>query len=123
MSKHLLSNVSFLNNNGYLKAADSLHFNKYILVTVVTSASITTDGIELLHSFFKTCKIQKLTAFSRVISEHLVKILAFKIRNPNTANPKPKLLSIANLHILAGVPCRLHDNYVAIALLKLNSTR
>jgi len=24
-----------------------------------------------------------------VISEHLVKILAFKIRNPNTANPKP----------------------------------
>jgi len=69
-----------------------------------------------------TCKIQKLTAFSRVISEHLVKILAFKIRNPNTANPKPKLLSIAKLRILAGVSCRLHGNYVGITLLQLNST-
>jgi len=122
MSKHLLSNVSFLNNKGYLKLADSLHFNKYILVTVVTSTSITTDGIELLHSFFMTCKIQTITTFSRVISEHLVKILAFKIRNSNTANPKPKLLSIAKLPILADVPCRLHGNYVGITLLKLNST-
>jgi len=93
MSRHLLSNASFLNNKRYLKLADSIHFNKYILVTVVTSTSITTDGIELLHSFFMTCKIQKQTASSRVISEHLIKILAFKIRNPNTANPKPKLLS------------------------------
>jgi len=43
-----------------------------------------------------------------VISEHLVKILAFKIRNPNnTANPKPKLLSVVKLPILADVPCRL----------------
>ena len=80
MSKHLLSNVLFINNQGYLKLADdSLHFNKYILVTVVTSASITNDGIELLHSIFlMTCKMQKQTAFSRVVSEHLVKILAFK---------------------------------------------
>jgi len=122
MSKHLLSTVSFLNNKGYLKLADRLHFNKYILVTVVTSTSTTTDGIELLHSFFMTCKIQKLTDFSSVISEHLVKILAFKIRNPNTINPKPNLLSIAKLHILAGVPCGLHGNYVGITLLKLNLT-
>jgi len=64
----------------------------------------------LLHSFFMTCKIQKQTASSRVISDHLIKILAFKNRNPNTANPKPKLLSIASLHILFGMPCRLHDN-------------
>jgi len=69
-----------------------------------------------------TCKTQKLTAFSRVISEHLVKFLVFKIRNPNTANPKPKLPSIAKLHILAGVPCRLHGYYVGITLLKQNST-
>jgi len=52
-----------------------------------------------------TCKMQKQTVFSRVISEHLVKILAFKIRYPNTANPKPKLLSIVKLPILADVPC------------------
>jgi len=47
MSNHLLSNVSFVNNKGYVKVklADSLHFNKYILVTVVTSTSTTTDGI------------------------------------------------------------------------------
>jgi len=32
--------------------AGSLRFKKYILVTVVTSTSITTDGIELLHSVF-----------------------------------------------------------------------
>jgi len=42
----------------------------------------------------------------------LVKILAFKIRNPNTANPKPKLLSIVKLPILADVPGRLHGDYV-----------
>jgi len=50
--------------------------------------------------------MQKQTAFSRVVSEHLVEILAFKIRNPNTANPKPKLLSTAKLKlpILADVP-------------------
>jgi len=30
--------------------------------------------------------MQKQTAFSRVVSEHLVKILAFKISYPNTAN-------------------------------------
>jgi len=78
--------------------------------------------MELLHSFFMTCKIQKLTAFSSVISEHLVRILVFKIRNPNTANLKPKLLSIAKVQILAGVPCRLHCNYVGIALLKLKAT-
>jgi len=54
MNKHLLSNVSFLNNKGYLQLADSLHFKKHILVTVVTSTSITTDGIELLHSIFFT---------------------------------------------------------------------
>ena len=65
-----------------------------------------------------TCKLQKQTAFSRVVSEHLVKILAFKIRNPNTANPKPKWLSVVKLPILADV----HGNYVGIALLKLNST-
>jgi len=40
-----------------------------------------------------TYKMQKQTAFSRVVSEQLVKILAFKIRNSYTANPKPKLLS------------------------------
>jgi len=34
MNKHLLSNVSFLDIKGYLKQADSLHFKKYILVTV-----------------------------------------------------------------------------------------
>jgi len=34
-----------------------------------------------------------------VISEFLVKILAVKIRNRNTANPKPKLLSIVKLPI------------------------
>jgi len=28
MNKHLLSNVSFLNNKGYLKLAYSLHFKK-----------------------------------------------------------------------------------------------
>jgi len=54
-----------------------------------------------------------------VISEQLVKILAFKIRNPYTANPKPKLLSIVKLLILADVPCRLRDNYVGITLLNL----
>jgi len=53
----------------------------------------------------------------------LVKILAFKIRIPNTANPKPKPLSIAKLPVLADVPCRLHGNYVNIMLLKLNSAR
>jgi len=31
--------------------ADSLHFKKYILVTVVSS-TITTDGRKLLHSIF-----------------------------------------------------------------------
>jgi len=89
MNKHLLSNVSFLNNKGYLKLADSLHFKKHILVTVVTSTSVTTDGLELLHSIFlMTCKMQKQTAFSRVVCEHLVKIL--QIRNNNTADPKSK---------------------------------
>ena len=37
--------------------------------------------------------MQKQTVFSRG-DFGLVKILAFKIRNPYTANPKPKLLSI-----------------------------
>jgi len=46
MNKHLLNKVSFLNNKGCLKLADSLHFKKHILVTVVTSTSIATDGIE-----------------------------------------------------------------------------
>ena len=66
--------------------------------------------------------MQKQTAFSRVVYKHLVEILAFKIRNPSTANPKPKLLSIAKLPILADVPCRLHGNYVGITFLKLNPT-
>jgi len=48
----------------------------------------------------------------------LVKILAFKIRDLNTANPKPKQLSVVKLPILADV----HGNYVGIELLKLNST-
>jgi len=39
-----------------------------------------------------------------VIFEHLVKILAFKIRNPNTSNPKPDVLPIAKLPILTDVP-------------------
>jgi len=52
--------------------------------------------------------MQNQTVLSGVISERLVKILAFEIRNPNTANPKPKLLSIVKLLILADVPCRLH---------------
>jgi len=89
MNKHLLSNVSFLNNKVYLKVTDSLHFKKYILVTIVTSTSISinTDGIELLLSIFlMTCKMQNQTAFSKVVSEHLVKVLAFKTRNPNIAN-------------------------------------
>ena len=87
MNKHLLSNVSFLNNKRYLKLADTLHFKKYILVAVVTSTYITTNGIGLLHLIcLMTCKMRKQTAFSRVVSEHLVKILAFEIRNPNTAN-------------------------------------
>ena len=47
----------------------------------------------------------------RVVFEHLIKSLAFKIRNPNTANPKPKVLSIVKLPILADMPCRLHGNY------------
>ena len=46
MNKDLLSNVSFLNNKGYVKLADSLRFKKYILDTAVTSTSITTDGKE-----------------------------------------------------------------------------
>jgi len=80
MNKRLLSNVPFLNNKGYLQLPDTLHFKKHILVAVVTSSSITTDGIELLYSIFlMTCKMQKQTAFSRVVSEHLVKILAFEI--------------------------------------------
>jgi len=121
MSKHLLSSVSFLNNKGYLKLPDSLHLKKYVLVTVGTS--ITTDGIKLLHSIFlMTCKMQKQATFTRVVSEHLVKILPFKKRNPNTANPKPKLLSIVKLPILPDVSCRLHGNNVGITLLKLNST-
>jgi len=57
-----------------------------------------------------------------VISEYLVKILAFKIRKPNTTNPKSKLLSTVKLPILANMPCRLHGNYVGITRLKLNST-
>jgi len=69
-----------------------------------------------------TCKMQKQTAFSKVVFEHLVKILAFNIRNPNTANSKPKLLSIVKLPILADMPCQLHGNHVGITLLKLNST-
>jgi len=69
-----------------------------------------------------TCKMQKQTAFSRVVSEHLVKILVFKIRNPNTANRKPKLLYIVKLPILTDVACGLCGNYVGITLLKLNST-
>ena len=107
---------------GYVKLADSLHLKKHILVPVVTCTSITTDGRELLHSIFN--KMQRQTAFSRVVFEHLFKILAFKIRNPNSANPKPKLLvlSIVKLLILADVPGRLRDNYVGITLLKLNST-
>ena len=56
-----------------------------------------------------------------MISEQLAKILAFKIRNPYTANPKPKLLSVVKLPIVANVPCRLRDNYVGITLLKLNT--
>jgi len=36
--------------------------------------------------------MQKQTAFSRVISEHLVKILTFKIRNPTT-HPRRRALS------------------------------
>jgi len=56
-----------------------------------------------------------------VVSEHLVKVLAFK-RNPNTANPKPKLPSIVKLPILADAPHGLHGNCVGITLLKLNST-
>jgi len=48
--------------------------------------------------------MQKQTAFSRVVSEHLVKILAFKIRNPNTAKQKSELLSIVKLPILVDVP-------------------
>jgi len=92
MNKHLLSNVSFLNNKVYLKVTDSLHFKKYILVTIVTSTSINTDGIELLLSIFlMTCKMQNQTAFSRVVSEHLVKILVFKTRNPNIANANQSL--------------------------------
>jgi len=67
--------------------------------------------------------MQKQTAFSRVVLEHLVKIFSFKIRTLNTANPKPKLLSIAKLPILADMACRLHGNYVDITLLKLNSAR
>jgi len=51
----------------------------------------------------------------------LVKVLAFK-RNPNTANPKPKLPSIVKLPILADAPHGLHGNCVGITLLKLNST-
>jgi len=66
--------------------------------------------------------MQKQTAFSRVVSEHLIKVLAFKIRNLNTANPKPKLLSTAKLPIFADVPWRLKGNYVGIMLLILNST-
>jgi len=66
--------------------------------------------------------MQKQTAFSRVVSEHLVKILALKIRNPNTVNRKLKLLSVVKLPILADVACRLCGNYVGITLLKLNST-
>jgi len=69
-----------------------------------------------------TGKMQKQTVLAGVISEHLVKILAFKIRYPNPANPKPKLLSIVKQPILADVPCRLHGNYVGITLVKLNST-
>jgi len=69
-----------------------------------------------------TCKMQKQTAFSRVVSEHLVKILAFKIRNPNTAKQKSELLSIVKLPILVDVPGWLHGSYVGITLLKLNST-
>jgi len=50
-----------------------------------------------------TCKMQKETVFSRMISEQSIKVLAYKIRNPNTANPKPQLLSIVELPILANV--------------------
>jgi len=46
MNKDLLSNVSFLNNYGNLKLADSLRFKMYILVTVKTSTLITTYGKE-----------------------------------------------------------------------------
>jgi len=47
--------------------------------------------------------MQKETVFSRMISEQSIKVLAYKIRNPNTANPKPQLLSIVELPILANV--------------------
>jgi len=54
MNKHLLSYVSFLNNKGYLKLADSLHFKKYYFscCSRLASTSITTDSIELLPSIF-----------------------------------------------------------------------
>jgi len=51
MNKHL-SNVSFVDIKGYLKLADSLHFKKFISVTVVSSTSITTDARQSLHSIF-----------------------------------------------------------------------
>ena len=125
MNKHLLSNVSFLNNKGYLKLPDSLHFKKHNTVAIVTSTSITTDGMELLYSIFlMTCKMQKQAAFSRVVSAHLVKILAFKITNPNMPTESLNCYNIycKTLPILTDMPCRLRGNYVGITLLKLNST-
>jgi len=61
-----------------------------------------------------TCEMQKQTSFSWVVSEHLVKIL--QIRNNNTANPKPKLLSTVKLPILADVPSRLRGSLIMLVL-------
>ena len=127
MNKHLLSNVSFLKNKGYLKLADSLHFKKYILVTVVTSTSIATDSIKLLYSIFSmTCKMQKQTAFNRWFLNIWLRFFPSKleIQTLPTQNLNCYLLTVVKLHILADVPCRLHGTYVGITvtLPKLNST-
>jgi len=48
MNKHLLSNVLFLDIEGYLKLADSLHFKKFFFsyCSRLSSTSITTDDKE-----------------------------------------------------------------------------
>jgi len=68
MNKHLLSNVLFLDIKAYLKLADSLHFKKYTLVTVVgyllLLSPVMADN-DRTQFCLMTCKMQKQTVFSR----------------------------------------------------------
>ena len=66
MNKHL-SNVLFLDIKGYLKLADSLHFKKCILVTVVGYLILLSPVMaenDCTQFSLMTFKMQKQTVFT-----------------------------------------------------------